>query len=84
MDHLRPKWTHMLHVGLMSAKSECGHVDQNGRLDYLGPFWSSTPSSSTARTPWLFRKQGSAPCKPKGFHNAPSLRIVAKKARRGI
>ena len=50
-DLFRPKWTILVHVGLANAKIRFGHFDQNGRFDQFGPFWTSTPSDSTAASP---------------------------------
>ena len=49
MDLIRPKWTILVHLGLMKAKIQFGlrSCCQNGQNDQFGPCWSSTPSGSS-------------------------------------
>ena len=45
-----PFWS-ILVSRVLKSNSEKRHCDENGQDDHFGPFWSSTPSGSTAATP---------------------------------
>ena len=54
LNQNEPKWTILVRFSLANAKIQFGirtKMDQNGRLDHFGPFWSSTLSNSAAASP---------------------------------